>query len=117
MLILAGVSINAIVGDNGILSKTTDAVYLNSCAYLEEYFNQLYATCAIDGNIDGETPLETIIKNGYQNYFFSTSEGYGYKKSIKNEETGAYDNLVFYLVKKEQLPEDIKKQLDRKSVV
>ncbi|MBO5398458.1 MAG: hypothetical protein J6A36_06005 [Clostridia bacterium] len=111
MLILAGVSINAVVGDNGILSKATDAVYLNSCAYLEEYFNQLYATCAIDGNIDGETPLDTIIKNGYQNYFFSTSEGYGYKKSIKNEETGVYDNLVFYLIKKEQLPEDIQKQL------
>ncbi|MBO5398460.1 MAG: leucine-rich repeat domain-containing protein [Clostridia bacterium] len=111
MLILAGVSINAIVGDNGILSKATDAVYLNSCAYLEEYFNQLYATCAIDGNIDGETPLETIMKNGYQNYFFSTSEGYCLKKNYTNSETGETQTLVLYLVKKEELPEEIRNQI------
>ena len=111
MLILAGVSINAVVGDNGVLSKAQDTTFLNSCAYLEEYFQQLYATCAIDGNIDGQTPLEVIVNNGYGNYFFSTSDGYCLKRSIKNEETGVYDNLVFYLVKKDQLPTEVKNQL------
>lgn len=111
MLILAGISINAIVGDNGILNRAEDAVYLNSCACLSEYFNQLYASCAIDGNDNGETPLDTIMQNGYQNYFFKTAEGYCLKKNYMNQDTGEVQTLVLYLVQKEQLPEEIRGQL------
>ncbi|MBO5398064.1 MAG: hypothetical protein J6A36_03950 [Clostridia bacterium] len=42
MLILAGVSINAIVGDNGIITKAQGATYTQSRAALEEYLNQYY---------------------------------------------------------------------------
>jgi len=111
MLILAGVSINAVVGDNGIIGKAQDSVFLSSCAYLEDYFNDLYATCAIDGNDNGETPLDTIKKNGYENYFFRTSEGSCLKKNYTNEETGESQTLVLYLVQKDQLPEEVRKQL------
>lgn len=111
MLILAGVSIHAVVGDNGVLGKATDAVYLQSAAVLEEYFNQLYAEGVIVGNEEGETPLATIMKNGYQHYFFSTSEGYCLKKNYTNSDTGETQTLVLYLVKKEQLPEEIRKQI------
>ena len=111
MLILAGVSINAIVGENGIIGKAQDTLFLNSCAYLEEYFNQLYATCKMNGALEGVTPLETITNSGYSNYLFSTSEGYCLKKVVENEETGLSDTLILYLVKKEQLPSDIQMQL------
>ena len=42
MLILAGVSLNATVGDNGIISKAKNATYAQSRAVLEEYINQYY---------------------------------------------------------------------------
>ena len=37
MLILAGVSLNATIGDNGIITQAQNATYMQSVAVLEEY--------------------------------------------------------------------------------
>ena len=37
MLILAGVSLNATIGDNGIITQAQNATYMQSIAALEEY--------------------------------------------------------------------------------
>ena len=42
MLILAGVSLNAVVGDNGIITQAQNATYMQSIAVLEEYLNNYY---------------------------------------------------------------------------
>ena len=39
MLILAGVSLNATIGNNGIITQAQNATYMQSVAVLEEYFN------------------------------------------------------------------------------
>ena len=44
MLILAGVSLNAIIGDNGIITKAMSAKKLNSIAILQEYLQMEYTT-------------------------------------------------------------------------
>ena len=42
MLILAGVSLNAVIGDNGIITQAQNATYMQSVAVLEEYLNTYY---------------------------------------------------------------------------
>ena len=42
MLILAGVSLNAIVGDNGIITNAQNATIESKCAALEEYLQEFY---------------------------------------------------------------------------
>lgn len=42
MIILAGVSLNATIGDNGIITQAQNAMYTQSAATLEEYINQYY---------------------------------------------------------------------------
>ena len=42
MLILAGVSLNAIVGDNGIITNAQQANMKNGMAVLEEWLQQKY---------------------------------------------------------------------------
>ena len=42
MLILAGVSLNATIGDNGIITQAQNATYMQSVAVLEEFLNNYY---------------------------------------------------------------------------
>ena len=42
MLILAGVSLNATIGDNGIITQAQNATYMQSIAALEEYLQTEY---------------------------------------------------------------------------
>ena len=42
MLILAGVSLNAIIGDNGIITNAQNATIKTSIASLEEFLNEKY---------------------------------------------------------------------------
>ena len=42
MLILAGVSLNATIGDNGIITQAQEATYSQSIAVLQDYINEEY---------------------------------------------------------------------------
>ena len=44
MLVLAGVSLNATIGDNGIITQAQNATYLQDCAKLEEFFQSYYVS-------------------------------------------------------------------------
>ncbi|MBO5397810.1 MAG: hypothetical protein J6A36_02615 [Clostridia bacterium] len=74
MLILAGVSINAIVGDNGILGKAQEATFLQSIAVLEEYMNMVYAE-HIEEASEYQTPKDYFWSN-YPNWFYRNQQGY-----------------------------------------
>ena len=44
MLILAGVSLNATIGNNGIITQAQNATYMQDCAKLEEFLQSYYVS-------------------------------------------------------------------------
>lgn len=99
MLILAGVSINAIVGEDGIITKAKDATYLQSCAVLEEYLQEKYAEYYDESEKYSSKPEllnakinNLLLKDGTRDY-------------IVNE------GKIYYLINKPSLPRDIQKSL------
>ena len=55
LLILAGVSVNALLGENGILSKTQHAVIANNNATIKENIKLQVASYTIDEKVNRET--------------------------------------------------------------
>ena len=99
MLILAGVSLNAIVGDNGIISNAQSATILESCAELEEYLNQYYVQHYEE--IDAISTNKVIGLKKLQNkWFYQTALGY-----VLN------NGKALYLINKDGLPDEVKKNL------
>lgn len=95
MLILAGVSLNAIIGDNGIITNAQIATLKNSIAVLEEFLQEQYVTCYENKSA---TKIDTLIGNN-RNYFYIP------------EETGLsfilLNNKMYYLIDKTKLPKEI----------
>ncbi len=99
MLILAGISINAIVGDSGIISRAQSARYLQSVAVLQEYLQQKYVEYVEDAD-NYNTALD-LLKSKQPQYFYRNNQGY-----VLDSEGHA-----LYLINKEGLPVEIKNQL------
>ena len=99
MLILAGVSLNAVIGDNGIITQAQNATYMQGIAALEEYLQTEYVKYYDEAD-DYTNKIEMLsskmtnlcLKDGTKNYI-------------------TYDGKMYYLVNKQALPEDIKNQL------
>lgn len=105
MLILAGVSINAIVGEDGIITKAKDATYLQSRAVLEEFLQEKYVE-KYDEFDDAESKIVSL-QNLYPEYFYIPShEGIGTLKYVIDN-----DGYALYLIKKSGLPKEIRDQL------
>ncbi len=105
MLILAGVSLNAIIGDNGIITKAQEANVQNSIAMLEEYL-QLKYTENYEEMAKYQSKIEGLT-NVFSDYFYIPSqEGVGSLRYVIDSEGHA-----LYLVKKSGLPEEIKESL------
>ena len=99
MLILAGVSLNATIGDNGIITQAQNATYMQSIAALEEYMQTEYVKYYDETN---EFPNKVeLLSNKNSNLFL--------KDGSKNYIT--YNGKIYYLVNKSVLPDDVKKQL------
>ena len=107
MLILAGVSINAVIGDNGIITQAQNATYMQSVAVLEEYLNNFYVEhyeYFEKANNKAEA-LEQYSESS--NWIWNPSKyGYGAIGYIVNE-----DGNACYLINKQALPEEIKNSL------
>jgi len=104
MLILAGVSLNALVGDNGIITNSIDAKMKNGVAVLEEWLQQKYVEYYDDVGDYANKPelLANKIsglfhKQGTKNYITSALGGGGVKQ--------------YYLINKDALPKEIKSEL------
>ena len=99
MLILAGVSLNAVIGDNGIITQAQNATYMQGIVALEEYLQTEYVKY-YDEAEDYTNKIEMLsskmtnlcLKDGTKNYI-------------------TYDGKMYYLVNKQSLPDDIKNQL------
>ena len=99
MLILAGVSLNATIGDNGIITKAQDATYAQSRAMLEEYINQFYMEHYDEFN---ENENKAVALKNYRDSssWFYQGAPLGYVVDS--------DGNAHYFINVEGLPEDIK---------
>ena len=99
MLILAGVSLNATIGDNGIITQAQKATYMQSIAALEEYLQTEYVKY-YDETENYTSKIELLsskignlcLKDGTKNYI-------------------TYDGKMYYLINKQALPDELKNQL------
>ena len=99
MLILAGVSLNAIVGDNGIITNAQQANIKSNLVELEEWLQEKYVEYydEYDENARKQEILarrmpDLFLKDGYRNYII-------------------YEGKVYYLINKPSLPADLQKRL------
>ena len=80
MLILAGVSINAIVGENGILSRATSATETHKKASILEELNMQLAGYNMNAFTDKEVGIQTILRglldNGYIDGILNSNGNY-----------------------------------------
>ncbi len=104
MLILAGVSLNATIGDNGIITQAQNATYMQSVAVLEEFMQQQYVE-NYDTINQYENKLDGFISDSkLRNYFQkSLTDSYYFIDSNNYKE--------YYLIEKSALPEEIRNQL------
>ena len=99
MLILAGVSLNAVIGDNGIITQAQNATYMQGIAALEEYLQTEYVKYYDEADeyinkielLSNKMP-DLCLKDGTKNYIM-------------------YNGKMYYLVNKQSLPDDIKNGL------
>jgi len=102
MLILAGVSLNALVGDNGIITNAQNATIRSSCASLQEFLQQEYVKIS-DIN-DLASPLENLLGSSKAKYF----------QTAKNNNKYFLDPITFnkcYFINKSALPKEIQMNL------
>ena len=105
MLILAGVSLNATIGENGILTQAKNATYMQGIATLEEYINNYYVEHYEEMN-EEENKVLTLTKLVPKWFYIPANEGVGGLRYVVDGEGHA-----LYLIKKSGLPEEIKQQL------
>ncbi len=95
MLILAGVSLNATIGENGIIAKAKSTMYIQSCAELEEFFNQLYIQNF--DKLDKSKNKVEAIRGMHINWFYST---------LSDEYVTDASGHALYLLKKSEFLKD-----------
>jgi type II secretory pathway pseudopilin PulG len=105
MLILAGVSLNATIGDNGIITQAQNATYMQSVAVLEEFFNNYYIE-NYENVKSSESKIEELTTFKPEWFYIPASEGIGGLRYIPDS-----DGNALYLIKKSNLPNEIKNQI------
>ena len=100
MLILAGVSLNATIGDNGIITQAQNATYMQSIVALEEYLNNYYVENY--EKLANEKNKIDVIKNMKSDWFYNGSP-IGYIVDSNGD--------MHYFINKDGLPEDLKSQI------
>ena len=100
MLILAGVSLNAVIGDNGIITQAQNATYMQSVVALEEFLNSYYVEHYEE--MKEEESKVQALKNLEPNWFFSGAP-LGYIVDS--------DGKVNFFINKDGLPEEIRSQI------
>ncbi len=105
MLILAGISLNAVIGDNGIITQAQNATYMQSVAVLEEYLNNFYVE-HYEEMKDADSKVLTMINLEPSWFYIPANEGIGGLRYVVDA-----DGHALYLIKKSGLPEDIRSQI------
>ena len=114
MLILAGVSLNATKGDNGIITQAQNAKSKAGMSALEEFLQQKYIEKYDE--FDEKNNKDVILRNSYPDFFYSPKidDNVGNKNYIQYTTVNDEGNNVtyqLYLLKKTNLPNEIKENL------
>lgn len=105
MLILAGVSISAIVGEDGVLTKAQEATYSQSIAVLQDYINEEYVNNYEEYDTEGKKIIN--FRNIHPEIFYNpASEGIGAVNYVVDS-----NGHALYLIKKIGLPTDLRESI------
>ncbi len=96
---------NAIIGDNGIITKAQEANVQNSIASLEEFL-QLKYTENYEKMAEYKSKIEGLTNVCSDYFYIPSKEGIGGLRYVIDS-----DGHALYLIKKSGLPEDIKEGL------
>ena len=101
MLILAGVSLTAIIGDNGIITNAQNANFQTQKAILQEYFDQFYVEHFEE--FGDETNKASILQslNASKNWIYKGKLGY-----VVDEK-----GYVHYFLIIENMPKEIRESI------
>ena len=102
MLILAGVSLNATIGENGIIAKAKNTTYAQSRATLEEYLQQYYVE-NYDEFADAENKAIALKNYRQSSSWFYQGAPLGYVVDS--------DGNSHYFINVSGLPDDIKQSV------
>jgi len=102
MLILAGVSLNAIIGDNGIITNAQNANFQSQKAILQEFFDQFYIEHYEElGNVDNKAAILQSM-NISKNWTYKGKFGYVVDDS----------GYVHYFLIIENMPKEIRESIN-----
>ena len=107
VFIVALVTVDVVIGRNGILSEAQEATFVQSRNMLEEYINSYYAEHS-EEFIDAPSKAEALQQKAESSdwIYNPIKYGTGTKKYVVNS-----DGDMLFLINKEALPERVKKQV------
>ena len=106
MLIFAGVSLNATIGDNGIITQAQNANYAQSVATLQDFINQYYVE-NYDKLESANSKIDSLrTGNESKQWFYQTQMGY-----VVYTEPTTGKSYACYLINKDGLPSEIKNSI------
>ena len=112
MLILAGVSLNATIGENGIISKAKDATYAQSVAVLEDFLQEKYVEKYSE--FEGDDSKVLKMMQMYPQYFYDPSKDTSVSINTPYVTVCLGDDYMpyaIYIIDKAGLPDEISKNL------
>lgn len=126
MLILAGVSINAIVGENGIIGRATEAARTQKIAIYQEIISMEVAAAQMDYlNSDDNLGFFNKVQEGLGNHEEFTDAGYSIKNNSRLIIT-TKDDYIFtvnaisgetaYVGTKEEINSDLPEELQQADI-
>ena len=104
MLILAGVSLNATIGENGIMTQAKNATYMQSIAILEEYLQNEYVKY-YDSMNEYDNKIDAFMNNANTKKYFQRAKNGDYYFLDPN----SYKE--YYFIEKSALPNEIITQI------
>ena len=104
LLILAGVSLNAIIGDNGVITNSMNAKVKNGMAVLEEFLQEKYVENYDKVESQPSKILGLMKIPSVSLYFYKPTVG------VLNYVVDS-DGDALYLIDKSKLPKEIREQL------
>lgn len=99
MMILAGIVLERVNGENGVVTETMNASIIHSKSVLQEYINVFYAENSLNFS-EYDTKIEAIKGNSESAAWIYTPE-----------DEIIIDGYTIYLINKEALPERVKSQI------